>query len=609
MRKSQAITLGSLYLLVASGVWTLIASLVFAFGEDLGGSLPPLKLAAAWWLYFIWWRAVPDVWLWLQISAGVASVAVLFSGVCFAIGLVRRRVRLRPARRNETRMPRPVRAASDNHGHADWMSMPALRELFPGPDPDYGGIVMGEAYRVDLDPVAQRCRFKPADASTWGQGGKAPVLVDPCRGNVTHGLVFAGSGKFKTSSVVTPTLLYWTCSTVVLDPDGEMGPMLRAAREQMGHKVAALDPFRSAACGFNVLDWIDLASPVAESDVSRVVGWLAGSLPSNADANTSFFHDKGKELLACLLADILWDPALTPQEKTLRLLRRRVATPEDELPDLLSRIHRLSKSEMARDLAGTLMGLAKETFSGMYTHATKETAWLAVKAYADLVCGSSFRSSELAGGRLTVFLQLPLDTLKETPAIARVIVGALLNAVYLARGQVSGRVLFLLDEAARLGAMEIIEIARDASRKYRVTLLPIYQSEGQLIELWGRNAKKKWFESVSWRAYAGVADVETARDISASFGEYGVLAASEGQTRGSSSGGSGSSSRGQNNNLSEGGRPLIKPGELIHDARDDEVFIVKPGVAPIRCGRAIYFRRPDMRARVSQNQFVQQAAG
>ena len=609
MRRTAWIPLAGLLLVVALGVWTLIASMVFAFGEDLGGSLPPLQRAVAWWLYFLWWRANPDVRFWLWISGGTAGVAVLFSAVCLGIGLARRRLRLRPVRRNEVRMPRPVRAASDNHGHADWMAMSALRDLFPGPDPDYGGIVMGEAYRVDRDPVARTCRFQPDDPATWGQGGTAPVLVDPCHGNATHGLVFAGSGKFKTSSVVIPTLLCWTGAAVVLDPDGEVGPMLQTARESMGHKVAMLDPFRAAECGFNVLDWIDLASPLAESAVNRVVGWLASGLPASADANTGFFHDKGKELLRCLLADLLWDPDLDPADKTLRLLRQRVATPEDELPALLARIHRASHSDMARDLAGTLMGLAKETFSGMYTHATKETAWLAVKAYADLVCGSSFRAGELTGGRLTVFLQLPLDTLKETPAIARVIVGALLNAAYLARGQVSGRVLFLLDEAARLGAMDILEVARDASRKYRITLLPIYQSEGQLIELWGQHARKKWFESVSWRAYAGVADVETARDISASFGDYGILTASEGQSRGSSSGGSGSSSRGRNNNLSERARPLIKPDELIHGTRDDEVFIVKAGVAPIRCGRAVYFRREDMRSRVGRNRFVPQAAG
>ena len=200
MRRTQWITLGTLLVLVTLGVWTLIASMVFAFGEDLGGSLPPLKLAAAWWLYFIWWRSNPDVWLWLRISGGIATVAGLFSAICFGIGLARRRVRLRPARRNETRMPRPVRAASDNHGHADWMSMPALRELFPGPDPEHGGIVMGEAYRVDLDPIARTCRFRPNDPATWGQGGKAPVLVDPCHGNVTHGLVLGSPhDMFKTA--------------------------------------------------------------------------------------------------------------------------------------------------------------------------------------------------------------------------------------------------------------------------------------------------------------------------------------------------------------------------------------------------------------------------
>jgi hypothetical protein len=45
-----------------------------------------------------------------------------------------------------------------------------------------------------------------------------------------------------------------------------------------------------------------------------------------------------------------------------------------------------------------------------------------------------------------------------------VVVGALLNAVYEADGRVDGRVLFLLDEAARLGPMAALEAARDAVR-------------------------------------------------------------------------------------------------------------------------------------------------
>src|SRR6185312_9457456 len=51
--------------------------------------------------------------------------------------------------------------------------------------------------------------------------------------------------------------------------------------------------------------------------------------------------------------------------KTLRTLRAALVTPESELREILSEIHRSSPSRMARDLAGTLKGLVDETFSGI----------------------------------------------------------------------------------------------------------------------------------------------------------------------------------------------------------------------------------------------------
>ena len=44
--------------------------------------------------------------------------------------------------------PRLIRGRSDNFGHADWLAMRDARHLFPGPDEVFGGIVVGEAYRV-----------------------------------------------------------------------------------------------------------------------------------------------------------------------------------------------------------------------------------------------------------------------------------------------------------------------------------------------------------------------------------------------------------------------------------------------------------------------------
>ena len=277
------------------------------------------------------------------------------------------------------------RAPSDNHGHADWLPMRDARRLFPGPDPEFGGIVVGEAYRVDRDRVAGTA-FDPADRRTWGRGGTAPLLVDPCRAGPTHALVLAGSGGYKTSSVAVPTLLTWTGSAVVLDPSREAAPMVAEHRRRaMGHRVATLDPARAGEGGFDALDWIDPASPLAESHVEAVVGWIGGEARGHPTSGAEFFREGGKGLTACLLAHLLWDPGLPRGRKTLRELRRLLVTPEDGMRTLLGEVHRTSHSAMARDLAGTLVGLVDETFSGVYANANKDTRWLSTPAYADLV--------------------------------------------------------------------------------------------------------------------------------------------------------------------------------------------------------------------------------
>ena len=501
--------------------------------------------------------------------------------------------------------PRLVRGRSDNFGHADWLALRDARRLFPGPDDTHGGIVVGEAYRVDQDRVARRV-FDPADRSTWGQGGTTPLLIDPCRSGSTHALVFGGPGGFKTTSVGIPTMLTWCGAAVVLDPSREIGPMVQAFRQRkLGHHVVTLDPADPAGGAFNVLDWIDTAAPEAETNVEAAVNWICGETRGHVTSGAEFFGESGKALIACLLADMLWDPQVAPEHKTLKQLRRTLVTPEGEMRDRLARIYATSISPLARDLAGTLKDLVPETFSGIYGNANKDTRWLSTSAYADLVSGSSFRTRDLADGRLTVFVQVPLKTLQATPALGRVIVGALLNAAYEADGRVRGRILFLLDEVARLGYMGVLEQARDAGRKYGITLLLLYQSLGQLVGQWGREGKQAWYDATSWRLFAAVQDPDTARELSAICGEYAVVATAEGNSAGSQGRGNAfaSSSSGWSQNRSEIRRALIKPEEIIQDTRADEAFVLVRGAKPLRCGRAIYFRRQDMAPLVAPNRF------
>ncbi|HVB16780.1 MAG TPA: hypothetical protein VNF04_09630 [Stellaceae bacterium] len=44
----------------------------------------------------------------------------------------------------------------------------------------------------------------------------------------------------------------------------------------------------------------------------------------------------------------------------------------------------------------------------------------------------------------------------------------------------------------------------------------------------------------------------------------------------------------------------------MHDTREDELFVIPRGGRPLRCGRAVYFRRPEFVRRVGTNRFVKQ---
>ncbi|MFS8051172.1 type IV secretory system conjugative DNA transfer family protein, partial [Rhizobium sp. BR 314] len=51
-------------------------------------------------------------------------------------------------------------------------------------------------------------------------------------------------------------------------------------------------------------------------------------------------------------------------------------------------------------------------------------------------------------------------------------------------------------------------------------------------------------------------------------------------------------------------RPLIQPHEVLR-MRADEQIVFTAGNAPLRCGRAIWFRREDMKRCVGTNKFHQ----
>lgn len=191
--------------------------------------------------------------------------------------------------------------------------------------------------------------------------------------------------------------------------------------------------------------------------------------------------------------------------------------------------------------------------------------------------------------------------LRTYPGIGRVIIGSLISAMVQADGRHRARAVFCLDEVDLLGYMKLLEDARDRGRKYGVTLMLFYQSVGQLERHFGKDGATSWFEGAAFASYAAVKSLDTARDVSAKCGEYTVEMHGESRSLDASAGFWGGKST---VSMSAQRHPLILPHEVTQTMRADEQVIIVHGHPPLRCGRALYFRRSDMRDLVGMNRYA-----
>ena len=280
-----------------------------------------------------------------------------------------------------------------------------------------GGIVIGEACRPDLQPK---------------QAGKAPLLRYDGNEGSGHVLVFAGSGGYKTTGTVVPSALEWRTGLVCLDPSAEALGLVFQARRAMGHRVVALNPEDPNADSFNVLDWIDVSTDRALLDLQAVVGWLCGESPG--ERYDDYFKHAARGLLGCLLADLVFDPAIQPERKTLLLLRRRVSRPIPE-----SRKSSLEADSAPRVPAAMVSAFfLPSSLANLKVHRGKSSSQAGTARPVKPPRGLAILCSRLSGLRhqdfalatcspasLDVFINLPLKACCNGPQAARVILGAL----------------------------------------------------------------------------------------------------------------------------------------------------------------------------------------
>lgn len=512
------------------------------------------------------------------------------------------REHIRPSRPGE-KPPAPVRAYSDLHGHADWMTEADMRKLAAQALPPHGGVVLGTACRGDLHPDQD--------------GGDALLIRDPCTQDAGHGIGCIGSGGGKTSAGVVPSLdpeEGWRGNALVNDPSSQAGAMCGPMREEWGQRVVYIglpredgDP-QPARIGIDLFGWIDPAHKLYEEHVRAAVDSLRPEQAEKKSASANrMFEVKGVDLLTALLADLLSDPAIDKAQKTPARLVELAYTPEHQMKGLLEQIHRESYSRLARLLAGSLMRTHAKTFSGFCTECTADLSWLTTQSYADLVSGTapgSIAPADFTHSNLCVFLQLGVKTMEDTPEIGRAILTALLNDIYRAEGRTTAWYLLELDEIDRFQKLEALVTAASQGRKYRIVVNGWWHNIGQMKARWGENGVSTWRANSAWEMYSAM-DPDTAQEVSERCGTYTAIVPSQGHSTSSqTSGGNGGRSRGTNDSVNLQAAKLLSKYDAEFGLRQDEAIVFKRGAKrPIRLVKAYYFKRPDMAARVVTDQY------
>ncbi|MBO0906281.1 type IV secretory system conjugative DNA transfer family protein [Jiella sonneratiae] len=461
-------------------------------------------------------------------------------------------------------------------GSARWMSLREARQVFQN-----GDLVIGEAYDAVRDPRA---------------GGSAPLLRHRPNG---HLLTVAGSGSGKTTSIAIPNCLSWPETLVAHDPKGELARLCGPSRSKRGRSVFVLDPLDPQTDSLNVLSWLDPTSERLIDDARAMVSWLTDGKPPEGE--NKIFEENARELIMTLLLVVVCDDRWPASERTLERLRRYFYQEDlrGMLADLAAHGDHLAFGVPAAN-ARVFQGFGERLWGSVLGSAKDLLNCISGPPMARLVSGGGGKvltRDDLAGGKTDVFISIPVKDLDANPAIARLLLGTLLNAAYeIGQGNAGqrnagkARTLFLLDEMPRLRYMGLLETARDVGRGHGLTLWAIVQDLGQLEKHYQKEGLVSWLENSEVKSFFGIGEYSTAERLSQTIGETTITSRSRSfehpfeLVSGKSD--------------SPTARALITPDEIMRMAVDarglpDEQIVLLRNQAPLRCGLAKYYRRKE----------------
>lgn len=272
---------------------------------------------------------------------------------------------------------------------------------------------------------------------------------------------------------------------------------------------------------FNILDWLDPDNDDFVEDAMTI----ADSLVTDRGGKDPFWTDEARALVMGLILYVAATPlVLMPTEKRSRdipQVRRLLSQSSDDFkkivggeyaedengdPILVKPGMLQSSNEHVRAAAARILNKAPKEFSSILSTAQQNTHFLESPKIQRTLSESDFSFEELENGKTDIFVVLPAGRLFIYNRFLRMLLSTAITCVTRFKTKPNPPVYFLIEEAAALGRMEVIETAYGLMAGYGMQLHLIVQDLNQLVSLYG----ERWQTFI---ANSGVIQIFGTRDL------------------------------------------------------------------------------------------------
>lgn len=369
------------------------------------------------------------------------------------------------------------RAESELYGKATLLARRHLRALEDRP-----GILLGQSAERATSPLIG-----------WGLEGSAITFAPPR----------TGKGATIALNYLAPGGRGWPGSTVLLDPRGETWCVVARRRRQMGREVVLLDPFgvvkghkervkglhlpQSESRRYNPMDFVRRTDEAVGRDVNALLDALLTPPAGSHDASMHFYHSAR----AVIAGYVAWVKFMAPEERqTLREVSRLLSLSGEERAELAAQVRDCPR------VAGGLPLMAVERLSqvgvdeggSLFSTIANQLAFLQYPELAENTAASDFDPTDLAGGRMDLFVVVPEDMMEPARPWLRLWV-TIPNAVSAVR-RLERDMLIVVDEMPALGLLKPMMDAYTMSAGRGVHFWGFAQSISALDRSWGSDNRQ-----------------------------------------------------------------------------------------------------------------------